>query len=50
MKEIFDDTKAVIKNGYLKDRQYNGENKQNKKTNNGPQYTTQNRNDRAILS
>ena len=39
--ERFEDTKEVIRNRNLKDRQHNGQTKRNKKTNNDLQNSTQ---------
>jgi hypothetical protein len=39
--EKFDDTKGVIKSRMSKDRQYNGQKKKNKRTNNDLQIITQ---------
>jgi len=47
MQEKFEDSKGVIRSRKLKDRQHNGQNKRDKRTNNDLQNITQKTNQQA---
>ena len=49
-KEMFEDTKGVIRSRKSKERQYNGQKKKDKRTKNNIQNTTQKTKDRATLT